>query len=93
MIGFVVSKLDINVNTECINTLAATKISCNVIRGVQKEDFIPHFEYHYSSVHEDSENNTFTLYHLMFDYSNNIDPASSRDKKKPVNNPTTRTTP
>jgi hypothetical protein len=72
LIGFAVAKLDINVNTKHINTLAKTKINCNMTREIKKECFIPHFEYHYSSKHKDRENTVFTLYHLMFDYSNNI---------------------
>jgi hypothetical protein len=73
LIGFVVAKLDINTNIAHINTLSATRINCNMIREIRKEYFIPHFEYHYASEHKDRENAFFTLYHLMLDYSNNIE--------------------
>jgi hypothetical protein len=73
LIGFVVTKLDINVNTGHINTLSKTSINCNMIQEIKKEHYIPNFEYLYSSKHKDREDNLFTLYHLMFDYSNNIE--------------------
>jgi hypothetical protein len=86
LIGFIVSTLDINANIEYINTLSITKINCNMVRKIRKEYFIPHFEYHYSSKHKDCKGNIFTLYHLMFDYSNNIneqpDDASLEIKEK-----------
>ncbi|MDR2096993.1 MAG: hypothetical protein LBP37_00565 [Spirochaetaceae bacterium] len=75
LIGFVVVKLDINVNTGHINTLLKTRINCNMVQEIKKEHFIPNFEYHYSSRHKDCEDKLFTLYHLMFDYSNNIEKA------------------
>jgi hypothetical protein len=84
LIGFIVARLDIDDNTEHINTLAATNINCNMIQEIQKECFIPDFEYHYSSMHKDCEDNIFTLYHLMFDYSNNINekPANTSAETK-----------
>jgi hypothetical protein len=83
LIGFVVTELDIGANTEHINTLAKTKINCNMIREIQKEYFIPNFDYHYSSDHKDCKNNTFTLYHLMLDFSSNIEkPSGVYDTEK-----------
>jgi hypothetical protein len=94
LIGFVVAKLDIDVNITQINTLSTTKINCNMVQKIKKEYFIPHFEYHYSSRHKDCEGNVFTLYHLMLDYSNNIKkPALSCRRKKPVNNTSMREKP
>jgi hypothetical protein len=91
LIGFVVAKLDINANTAHINTISATKINCNMIREIRREYFIPHYEYHYSSQHKDYENNVFTLYHLMLDYSSNIElSAKGRHKKKAVDTKPTR---
>jgi hypothetical protein len=89
LIGFVVSKLDIDANTAHINMLSTTKINCNMVREIRKEYFIPHFEYHYSSKHKDRENTPFTLYHLMLDYSSNVESRA----KKPANNTLARTEP
>jgi hypothetical protein len=86
LIGFIIAKMDINVNTRHINTLAATKINCNMIREIRKESFIPNFDYHYSSEHKDCEDQVFTLYHLMLDYSGNIEEfAKDRGGKKLIN--------
>jgi hypothetical protein len=82
LIGFVVTKLDIDANTAHINTLSTTGINSNMTREIKKECFIPYFEYHYSSEHKDRENTVFTLYHLMLDYSGNIESYA----KNPVNN-------
>jgi hypothetical protein len=74
MIGFVVEKMDIHSNVEQINILAKAtlKEKSNIIDAIHKENFIPDFEYHYSSVHNDCDGNVFTLYHLMFDVSDNL---------------------
>jgi hypothetical protein len=74
MIGFVVEKMDIHTNVFNINTLLKNlRLSnCNTIQKIQKEAFIPDFEFHYSSTHKDIDNKNFTLYHLMFDFSNNM---------------------
>jgi hypothetical protein len=73
MIGFVVKETDIPANTEYINVLMKTTIECNLTREMQKENFIPGFEYHYSSFHNNCKNKEFTLYHLMLDFSKNIE--------------------
>ena len=94
LLGFVVAKLDINATMAHINTLAKTKINCNMIKEIRKECFIPHYEYHYSSQHKDHENNVFTLYHLMLDYSSNIETSAKDHRKKTVaNSRSTRTIP
>jgi hypothetical protein len=86
LIGFIVTKLDIDANTGHINTLAATKINCNMIREIKKEYFIPHFDYHYSSEHKDCKGQAFTLYHLMLDYSSNIEESVNDHRiKNPIN--------
>ncbi|MDR2438814.1 MAG: hypothetical protein LBE12_05510 [Planctomycetaceae bacterium] len=78
MIGLIVEKLDIPTNITDINTLLQNHFNnCNTTRYVQKESFIPDFEFHYSSEHNDTADNTFTLYHLMFDFSENIQSRSS----------------
>jgi hypothetical protein len=94
LLGFVVAKLDINTTMAHINTLAKTKINCNMIQEIRKECFIPYYEYHYSSRHKDNENNVFTLYHLMLDYSNNIEASTKgRHKEKAAYNKSARTAP
>jgi hypothetical protein len=74
MIGFVVERLDISANIQNINTLLKnTQVkNCNTIREIQPVNFILNFEFHYSSVHNDCDNASFTLYHLMLDFSDNI---------------------
>jgi hypothetical protein len=75
MIGFVVEQMDIHRNIQNINALLSNpKISnCNTTQKIQQATFIPKFEFHYSSIHKDRENNSFTLYHLMFNFSKNIE--------------------
>jgi len=74
MLGFVVEKMDIHMNVLNISTLLKNvKINnCNTTQGIQKETFIPDFEFHYSSKHDDIDNMCFTLYHLMLDVSDII---------------------
>jgi hypothetical protein len=73
MIGFIVEKLDIPSNIANINNLLQNHFNnCNTTRYIQTESFISDFEYHYSSEHNDIDNNIFTLYHLMLDFSENI---------------------
>jgi hypothetical protein len=74
MIGFVVETMDIHANIEKnINALANSQFAkSNIIRNIRREFFIPDFEFHYSSIHKDINNKKFVLYHLMFDFSNNI---------------------
>jgi hypothetical protein len=94
LIGFIVTKLDIDVNTIHINTLAKNEIGCNMTQEIQREYFIPRFEYHYSSKHKDCENKEFTLYHLMLDYSSNIEESvKDSGEKNPVTNTTHKDSP
>jgi hypothetical protein len=74
MIGFIVEKMNVHENLDYINTLAKIqfKEKAKIIHEIHKESFIPDFEYHYSSVHNDCDGNIFTLYHLMFDVSDNL---------------------
>jgi hypothetical protein len=74
MIGFIVEKMKIGENIQNINTLLEnSKLNqCNTTQEILQETFIPNFDFHYSSVHNDCDNNEFTLYHLMFDFSGNI---------------------
>ena len=74
MIGFVVEKIDIHINAVNINALLRNpKLNnCNTTQEIQQATFIPNFEFHYSSTHKDIDNGNFTLYHLMLDFSNNM---------------------
>ncbi len=74
MIGFIVESIDIDDNIQNINNLIKNNFTeTNTHQLLQKENFIPNFNYHYSSKHKENKNNQeITLYHLMFDFSNNI---------------------
>jgi hypothetical protein len=74
MIGFIVEEMNIHANIININTLLKnSKLNnCNTTQEIQREAFISDFEFHYSSVHRGIDNENFTLYHLMLDFSNNI---------------------
>jgi hypothetical protein len=74
MIGFIVEKMDIDKNVKNINALLQHNQfrKCNTIREIKKESFVPNFEFHYSSEHKDCDKDNLILYHLMFDFSDNI---------------------
>lgn len=72
MIGFVVEELDINENVSSINNLISTNFSkANTTQDLQYRKIVNDFEYSYCSCHKADENNV-VLYHLMFDFSENI---------------------
>ncbi len=72
MIGFIVDKLDIHKNTENINSLLQSNKDINTTKEITKSSFIKDFEYHYHSEHLDKENQKLKIYHLMFDFKENI---------------------
>lgn len=80
MIGFIIDQMDITANISKINclqneTLKNSKgdpVSANVISRMVKTDFIPDFEHQYMSIHSINNENNITLYHLMMDFSKNI---------------------
>jgi hypothetical protein len=73
MIGFVVSPMDIDKNTDDINFLLSTQFpQANTITNLSKENSIPNFEYHYRSTHQKADSSELCLYHLMFDVSRQI---------------------
>lgn len=75
MIGFVVERMDIARNIESINTLLYASFSCaNTLTKLMATRFIKDFDYSYYSIHKRSgcEKN-IKLYHLMFDFSGNMD--------------------
>ena len=73
MIGFVVKQLNIQDNIENINSIIKNHYpELNTSQYLQREYFINNFNFHYSSIHIDSNKRNITLYHLMFDFSKNI---------------------
>jgi len=74
MIGFIVSKMDIHKNIGFINQLLKnTFTDINTEKELTKKQINPVFEYSYYSCHK-VEESTKIIYHLMFDFSNNIQP-------------------
>jgi hypothetical protein len=89
MLGFVVEQLDISANIQNINALLKNpKIrNCNTTQEIRQATFIPDFEFHYSSEHNDTDGISFKLCHLMLDFSNNINESGkwksrSRENKR-----------
>ena len=74
MIGFIIDPMDINNNVLDINTLLNNNFSqINTIQGLQKRPLRNDFDFSFCSLHKiNSTNKSITLYHLMFDFSNNI---------------------
>ena len=73
VIGFVVERLDIDSNISNINKLLREKFSgTNTVTYLTFINFIKDFKYQYYSIHKDTGNKKIKLYHLMFDYSKNI---------------------
>lgn len=75
MIGFVVEKMDIDSNVECINDHLVQHTGAKTIKKLSPETFIPDFKYHYSSIHSKNNGDSIKLYHLMFDISAMINNA------------------
>ncbi len=72
MIGFIVQPMDIHANVVCINTLLAnTKFPTKTRQHLQYIKLADGFQYSYCSTHGVDTQNV-TIYHLMFDFSNNI---------------------
>ena len=72
MIGFVVEKMNIHLNTKKINKLLKTFAASTTIKYITKDNFIEKFEYQYHSTHSDSDGEKLKIYHLMFEFSENI---------------------
>ncbi len=73
MIGFIVDELDIHKNTEKnINLLLQSNKAINTTKKITKSSFIEDFEYHYDSEHLDKDNQKLKIYHLMFDFNENM---------------------
>lgn len=72
MIGFVVEKMDIHLNTSRINKLLKDFGTPVTTKYLTKDSFIPNFEFHYHSTHLDDNNEELKIYHLMFEFTENI---------------------
>jgi hypothetical protein len=72
MIGFVVEKMDIHKNIRAINELLEKHFTdINTKEALIHKTITPTFEYSYISKHR-ANNVLITIYHLMFDFSDNI---------------------
>ena len=72
MIGFIVEALRIADNVESINKLLGSSFTeANATRLLQAKSILADFDYSYYSTHK-TENGEVTIYHLMFDFSQNI---------------------
>lgn len=81
MLGFVVEDLDIDNNIGNINSLLSRnlindrgeQVNTNVIEEIRQVELKENFNYSYISKHNTASNKELTLYHLMLDFSNNIE--------------------
>lgn len=74
MIGFVVEQMDICANITNINNLIKNNFAdANTEIVLTSLNFIDNFKYQYSSIHKDIEGKKIKLYHLMFDFSENME--------------------
>lgn len=72
MIGFVVSEIDIYENVGFINKLLKnTFTDVNTEKELTQKQIMPDFKYSYFSQHK-VNNSSKIIYHLMFDFSRNI---------------------
>jgi len=72
MIGFVVEKMDIHLNTGKINELLKSFGIPITTKFITKDNFIDKFEYQYQSTHLDNDSEELKIYHLMFEFSDNV---------------------
>lgn len=74
MIGFVVEQMDISANITNINHLLKEKFSeSNTETVLTSLSFIKDFQYQYYSLHKCKDNKKIKLYHLMLDFSANVE--------------------
>lgn len=72
MIGFIVKPMDIHKNIICINGLLANpRFQTNISQDLHPRRIDDEFEYSYCSVHRVGKQE-IVIYHLMLDFSNNI---------------------
>jgi len=74
MIGFIVQRLDIDNNVNLINDVLRDQYpNANTTKFLTKINSIESHKYLYDSEHTDIDNNQLVLYHLMLDFSSNIE--------------------
>ncbi len=81
MIGFVVEELDIEANRKHINTLLYNdyinaqekQVNANTVQEITPIQLSENFNYSYTSTHQVNEQKQIVLYHLMLDFSKNIE--------------------
>lgn len=74
MIGFVVEQMNIDSNIRRINGLLSNNFKdANTQNNLTPAYFIKNFKYSYYSIHKITNKKEIKLYHLMFDYSRNIE--------------------
>lgn len=82
LIGFIIEKLDIHSNVNKINTLLSSSFeNISTTKQITRDDFIEGFEHHYHSIHSNNNGSELKLYHLMFDFSKNMDRRSTTSVK------------
>jgi len=80
MFGFVVEQIDIDKNTENINGLLSydyinqqgVTVNAKAKKSIQHFNFANDYPYSYISTHTHASGKEIVLYHLMFDFSNNV---------------------
>jgi hypothetical protein len=73
MIGFVVERMNIAANIDNINDLLENNFpGANTVTGLTSLNVIIDFKYQYYSIHKDMNSKKIKLYHLMFDFSVNM---------------------
>lgn len=74
MIGFIVARMNIADNIQNINRLLKYDFkNANTKNNIKSVNFIEKFKYAYCSIHEDNKKKEIKLYHLMFDFSKNME--------------------
>ena len=74
MIGFVVERMNIANNIRNINGLLSNNFKdANTQKKLTPAYFIKNFKYSYYSIHKDTNEKEIKLYHLMFDFSRNVE--------------------
>jgi hypothetical protein len=80
MIGFVIESINISCNIRNINNLLVHHFpDANTLNNLTPAKFIKDFEHSYYSMHKNKNNcDCIMLYHLMFDFSANLDEEKDR---------------
>ena len=76
MIAFIVQPMNIQENVACLNNIINTSgFPSNTQRNIQQRKIVDDFNYSYYSIHS-IDNKEITIYHLMLDFSKNIQEES-----------------